>query len=110
MNAGLVSRDTASSIYVCMHVCMLFTQPANGCLTPMTLPAVLDPLMHCTADPLNSGLSQLTRFGAGTACDTPCAGDARMVCGGQQQASVYLENSAVPAVPPNDYTSVGCFK
>jgi hypothetical protein len=63
-----------------------------------------------TTDPLNSGLTQLTRFGAGNACDTPCAGDARITCGGQQQASVYLENDATPAVPPNEYTPVGCYK
>lgn len=62
-------------------------------------------------DPLNGNLTSLTRFGAGGACNTSCAGDTRIVCGGQQQASVYLENDATPAVvPPNDYLPVGCFK
>lgn len=68
-------------------------------------------LVSAIADPLDSSLSQLTLFGGGDACTTPCAGDTRMVCGGQQQANVYLENDATPEVtPPNDYTPVGCYK
>lgn len=67
--------------------------------------------MHLPADPLDSNIAQLTRFGAGDACTAACSGDTRIVCGGEQQVNIYVENEAAPgAVPPNDYSPVGCYK
>lgn len=71
------------------------------------------PVYTCDcADPLNSGSTQLTRLGASEGCDVPCSGDTRIICGGQQAASIYTEVDATPAaVPPNDdYAAVGCYK
>jgi hypothetical protein len=63
------------------------------------------------ADPLDSNIAQLTRFGADDACTAACSGDNRIACGGQQQVNIYVENDAAPvAAPPNDYTPVGCYK
>lgn len=68
-------------------------------------------LIVAVADPLNSNLAQLTRFGASDACNVTCAGDTRITCGGQQQVNIYVENDATPrAVPPSDYSPVGCYK
>lgn len=84
--------------------CAFFRHPSQCASGPAV--AVVAP----DADPLNSNLAQLSRFGASDSCNVACAATL-ITCGGQQEVNIYVENDVMPrTVPPSDYSPVGCYK